>query len=168
MHNSRPIAIPVWLFDVPILPKTFDRAKLDEDLEVGVRDLYQSDGYFKVVVKDPILKTVDVNRGGLAGAASHDRPRARQSHQHHHPHRRGRAVPHGTAGDPQRRSGQGPFPQARIPGNDFPAEEGRYLRRRQDPQGHRKLHQDSTASTATSISRPRRFPTSTTTPRPSI
>ena len=37
----------------PVLPKTFDRDKLNEDLEVGVRGLYQDNGYFKVVVKDP-------------------------------------------------------------------------------------------------------------------
>ena len=65
MHNSRPIAVPMWLFDVPVLHKTFDRAKLNEDLEAGIRDLYQSAGYFKVVVKDPVLTTVDVNRQGL-------------------------------------------------------------------------------------------------------
>ena len=65
MHNSRPISIPLWLFDVPVMPKTFDRAKLNEDLEVGIRDLYQSAGYFKVVVKDPVLTTVDVDRPGL-------------------------------------------------------------------------------------------------------
>jgi len=65
MHNSRPIAVPLWLFDVPIMHKTFDRQKLNEDLEAGIRDVYQSAGYFKVVVKDPIVTTVDVNREGL-------------------------------------------------------------------------------------------------------
>jgi outer membrane protein insertion porin family len=65
MHNSRPTAVPMLLFDVPLLHKTFDRSKLDQDLEVGIRELYQSAGYFKVVVKDPILNTVDVNRPGL-------------------------------------------------------------------------------------------------------
>ena len=65
MHNSRPTAVPMLLFDVPLLHKTFDRSKLDQDLEVGIRELYQSDGYFKVVVKDPIVNTVDVNRPGL-------------------------------------------------------------------------------------------------------
>ena len=64
-RNSRPIAVPLLLFDVPVLHKTFDRSKLDMDLEAGVRDLYQSAGYFKVVVKDPILTTIDVNREGL-------------------------------------------------------------------------------------------------------
>ena len=67
MRNSRPTAVPMWLFDVPLLHKTFDRAKLDMDLEAGIRELYQSAGYFKVVVapKGPILTTVDVNRPGL-------------------------------------------------------------------------------------------------------
>jgi len=67
MHNSRPIAAPLWFFDVPIMHKTFDRSKLDMDLEAGIRDLYQSAGYFKVVVapQGPILTTIDVNREGL-------------------------------------------------------------------------------------------------------
>lgn len=65
MHNSRPISVPLWFFDLAVMHKTFDRSKLDMDLEAGVRDLYQSAGYFKVVVKDPILTTVDVNREGL-------------------------------------------------------------------------------------------------------
>src|SRR5260370_17719232 len=57
----------MWLLDVLILHKTFDRQKLNEDLEAGIRDLYQSPGYFKVVVapQGPILTTVDVNREGL-------------------------------------------------------------------------------------------------------
>jgi outer membrane protein insertion porin family len=65
MRNSRPYAVPMWLFDLPVLSKTYDRSKLDEDLEIGVRGLYQDNGYFKVLVKDPILKTVNVNRAGL-------------------------------------------------------------------------------------------------------
>ncbi len=67
MRHSKPFAIPLYLFDVPVFAKTFDRAKLDEDLEIGVRGLYQNNGYFKVLVKDPILTTVDVERGGLPG-----------------------------------------------------------------------------------------------------
>ena len=47
------------------MPRTFDRAKLDEDLEEGIRATYQNDGYFKVVVHDPVLKTVDVHKAGL-------------------------------------------------------------------------------------------------------
>jgi outer membrane protein insertion porin family len=65
MRHSRPIAVPMWLFDVPVMHKTFDRSKLNEDLEAGIRDLYQSAGYFKATYKDPVLTTVDVNRSGL-------------------------------------------------------------------------------------------------------
>jgi outer membrane protein insertion porin family len=67
MRHSKPYAIPLYLFDLPMFAKTFDRAKLDEDLEIGVRGLYQNNGYFKVLVKDPILTTADVERGGLPG-----------------------------------------------------------------------------------------------------
>jgi len=45
--------------------KTFDRPKLDEDLEVGVRGLYQDHGYFKVDVNVTDLKAVDEKRAGL-------------------------------------------------------------------------------------------------------
>jgi len=70
MKKTRPYAVPALLFDLPVLSRTFDRAKLDEDLEEGVRAAYQNAGYFKVVVHDPVLKTVDQHRPGLplAGA----------------------------------------------------------------------------------------------------
>ncbi len=41
------------------MAKTFDRPKLDEDLEVGVRGLYQNNGYFKGGREVTDLKTVD-------------------------------------------------------------------------------------------------------------
>ena len=113
MRNSRPIAIPLLLFDVPVMHKTFDRSKLDEDLEVGVRDLYQSNGYFKVVVKDPILTTVDVNREGLGPLPLIGRQRGKATNitipieegaQYH----MGRLVI--RSADPEK----GPFPQARV------------------------------------------------------
>jgi outer membrane protein insertion porin family len=65
MKKTRPYAIPAWLFTVDVMPRTFDRAKLDEDMEEGIRATYQNDGYFKVVVHDPVLKTVDVHKAGL-------------------------------------------------------------------------------------------------------
>jgi outer membrane protein insertion porin family len=65
MHNSRPYSIPLYLTNIPVMSKTFDRNKLDQDLEVGVRGLYQNNGYFRVVVKDPDLKTGDVAHGGV-------------------------------------------------------------------------------------------------------
>ena len=68
MRHSRPTAVPLgFLGSFPIMSKTYDRGKLDEDLEIGVRGLYQDNGYFKVLVKDPVLKTVDVNRAGVPG-----------------------------------------------------------------------------------------------------
>jgi outer membrane protein insertion porin family len=67
MRHSRPVAIPLWITSIDLWSKTFDRRKLNEDLEVGIRGLYQDNGYFKVLVKDPILKTVDVDRGGIPG-----------------------------------------------------------------------------------------------------
>jgi outer membrane protein insertion porin family len=64
MRHSRPYAIPLGpLGSIPVLSKTFDRRKLDEDLEVGIRGLYQDNGYFKVSVGEPVLKTGDVSRG---------------------------------------------------------------------------------------------------------
>jgi outer membrane protein insertion porin family len=59
MRHDRPYAIPLYLTEIAVLSKTYDRDKLTEDLEVGVRGLYQDNGYFKVIVKDPILENVD-------------------------------------------------------------------------------------------------------------
>ncbi len=67
MRNSRPYAIPMGLFYLDVMSKTYDRRKLSEDLEVGVRGLYQDNGYFKATVKDPQLDNVNVVRGGLPG-----------------------------------------------------------------------------------------------------
>ncbi|MGH9774807.1 MAG: outer membrane protein assembly factor BamA [Candidatus Acidiferrales bacterium] len=68
MRHSRPVGVPLGpLGSFDLWSKTYDRRKLDEDLEVGIRGLYQDHGYFKVVVRDPILKTVDVNRSGIPG-----------------------------------------------------------------------------------------------------
>src|ERR1700733_4836900 len=66
MRNSRPIAIPLGpLGYINILSKTFDRPKLDEDMEIGIRGIYQDNGYFKVLVKDPIITNVTVKEGVL-------------------------------------------------------------------------------------------------------
>ena len=50
MRNDRPYSIPLYLTYIPVMDKTFDRPKLDEDMEVGVRGLYQDNGYFRVNV----------------------------------------------------------------------------------------------------------------------
>jgi len=59
MRHDRPYAIPLYFFEFPVLSKTYDREKLNEDLEVGIRGLYQDNGYFKVLVKDPVLDSID-------------------------------------------------------------------------------------------------------------
>src|SRR5712664_2321569 len=59
MRHDRPYSIPLYFWYIPVLSKTYDREKLSEDLEVGVRGLYQDNGYFKVVVKDPVLENID-------------------------------------------------------------------------------------------------------------
>jgi outer membrane protein insertion porin family len=65
MRHSRPYAIPLYFANLNAFSKTFDRQKLNEDLEVGVRGMYQDSGYFKVTVKDPILENVEIVRDGI-------------------------------------------------------------------------------------------------------
>jgi outer membrane protein insertion porin family len=65
MRHSRPIAIPLYFTDLDIWSKTFDQNKLDEDEEVGIRGFYQDHGYFRVIVHEAVLKTVDEEGGGL-------------------------------------------------------------------------------------------------------
>ena len=48
MRHDRPYAIPLGITEIPVMSKTYDRQKLDEDMEVGIRGLYQNNGYFKV------------------------------------------------------------------------------------------------------------------------
>ncbi len=59
MRHDRPYAIPLYITQINVLHKTYDREKLNEDLEVGVRGLYQDNGYFKVVVNEPTLENID-------------------------------------------------------------------------------------------------------------
>ncbi len=65
MRHSRPFAIPLGITYLNMFSKTYDRRKLSEDLEVGIRSLYQDNGYFQVLVKEPVVETVDIERGGL-------------------------------------------------------------------------------------------------------
>ncbi|MGC1968686.1 MAG: outer membrane protein assembly factor BamA, partial [Candidatus Acidiferrales bacterium] len=67
MHNDRPYAIPLYITEIPVLSKTYDKAKLDEDLGVGIRGIYQDHGYFKVNVSDPVVKITDDVRSGIPG-----------------------------------------------------------------------------------------------------
>jgi outer membrane protein insertion porin family len=63
MRNDRPYAIPLYITEINVMSKTYDKEKLNEDLEVGVRGLYQDNGYFKVLVapNGPILESVETN-----------------------------------------------------------------------------------------------------------
>src|SRR5208282_5545531 len=67
MKHDRPYSIPLYITDIPVLTKTYDREKLNEDLEVGIRGLYQDNGYFRVVVapNGPILQNIDVPHRGV-------------------------------------------------------------------------------------------------------
>ncbi|HTA57822.1 MAG TPA: outer membrane protein assembly factor BamA, partial [Candidatus Baltobacteraceae bacterium] len=59
MHNDRPYAIPLKITEINVMSKTYDHDKLVEDMEVGIRGLYQDNGYFKVLVNTPILENID-------------------------------------------------------------------------------------------------------------
>jgi outer membrane protein insertion porin family len=59
MRHDRPYAIPLYITEINVMSKTYDREKLNEDLEVGIRGLYNDNGYFKVVVNEPTLENVD-------------------------------------------------------------------------------------------------------------
>jgi outer membrane protein insertion porin family len=61
MRHDRPYAIPLYFRYIPVLTKTYDRQKLSEDLEVGVRGLYRDNGYFKVSVGEPVLENLDTS-----------------------------------------------------------------------------------------------------------
>ena len=65
MRHDRPYAIPLYFWYIPVLTKTYDREKLSEDLEVGVRGLYRDNGYFKVSVGEPILDNIDTTHSRL-------------------------------------------------------------------------------------------------------
>jgi len=65
MRHDRPYSIPLYFWYIPVLTKTYDREKLSEDLEVGIRGLYRDNGYFKVSVGEPILENVDTTHARL-------------------------------------------------------------------------------------------------------
>ena len=64
MKNLRPIGVPHSIFLENLFAKTYDAAKLDEDVE-HVREEYQNRGYFKVVVNDPKTKIRDSGHTGF-------------------------------------------------------------------------------------------------------
>jgi outer membrane protein insertion porin family len=78
MRHDRPYAIPLYFWYIPVLTKTYDRQKLSEDLEVGVRGLYRDNGYFKVSVSEPVLENIDTrsNRLGVPVVMGHSHGKA--------------------------------------------------------------------------------------------
>jgi outer membrane protein insertion porin family len=67
MRHDRPYGIPLYFAFIPVMSKTYDRDKLNEDLEVGVRGLYQDNGYFRVLVapNGPIIENLDTRNNRL-------------------------------------------------------------------------------------------------------
>ena len=65
MRHDRPYQIPLYITEINVMHKTYDRDKLNEDLEVGIRGMYQDNGYFRVLVKEPILENIDTRNNRL-------------------------------------------------------------------------------------------------------
>jgi len=59
MRHDRPYSIPLYIHEINVLSKTYDREKLSEDIEVGIRGLYQDNGYFKAVIGEPIIESIE-------------------------------------------------------------------------------------------------------------
>jgi len=78
MRHDRPYSIPLYFWYIPVLSKTYDREKLSEDLEVGVRGLYRDNGYFKVSVGEPVLDNIDTQgyRLGVPVVTGHSHGKA--------------------------------------------------------------------------------------------
>ncbi len=56
MKYTRPVGAPPWFY---WFHKTYDKEKVLADLELNVRTLYQDNGYFYVVLKEPQTKMTD-------------------------------------------------------------------------------------------------------------
>jgi len=89
MHNDRPYSVPLYLTEFNVLSKTYDHDKLIEDIEVGIHGVYADNGYFKALVKDPILENIDTEGWRLGIPLTENE---REGGQHDHPDRRGRAL----------------------------------------------------------------------------
>ncbi|MBZ5515986.1 MAG: outer membrane protein assembly factor BamA [Acidobacteriia bacterium] len=59
MKYSRPVGAPPWFY---WFHKTYDKDKILADLELSIRTLYQDNGYFYVVLKEPVTKMTDTKR----------------------------------------------------------------------------------------------------------
>jgi len=67
MRHDRPYGIPLYITFIPVMSKTYDHDKLIEDLEVGIRGMYQDNGYFRVLVapNGPIIENIDTRNNRL-------------------------------------------------------------------------------------------------------
>ncbi|HJZ64551.1 MAG TPA: outer membrane protein assembly factor BamA [Candidatus Acidoferrum sp.] len=67
MRHDRPYGIPLYITFIPVMSKTYDHDKLIEDLEVGIRGMYQDNGYFRVLVapNGPIVENIDTRNNRL-------------------------------------------------------------------------------------------------------
>jgi outer membrane protein insertion porin family len=59
MKFSRPAGLPPWFY---WFHKTYDKDRILADLELHIRTLYQDNGYFYVVLKEPQIKMMDTKR----------------------------------------------------------------------------------------------------------
>ncbi|MBI2819315.1 MAG: outer membrane protein assembly factor BamA [Acidobacteria bacterium] len=64
MRNSRPIGIPYSLIFTDLWSKSYDKNKVDQDLEF-VRGAYQDRGYFTALVNEPKLETRQTGGGSF-------------------------------------------------------------------------------------------------------
>jgi len=59
MKYSRPTGLPPWFY---LFHKTYDKDRILADMELSIRSLYQDNGYFYVVLKEPVTKMLDTHR----------------------------------------------------------------------------------------------------------
>jgi len=68
MKHDRPYQIPLYITEINVMKKTYDRDKLNEDIEVGLRGgLYQDNGYFRALIDVAKEENVDTvgNKWGM-------------------------------------------------------------------------------------------------------
>jgi outer membrane protein insertion porin family len=59
MKYSRPAGAPPWFY---WFHKTYDKDRILADMELNIRTLYQDNGYFYVVLKEPVTKMTDTKK----------------------------------------------------------------------------------------------------------
>ncbi len=152
MKRSRPYGIPLYFTFIPVLSKTYDKDKLDEDEEVGIRNLYQDNGYFKVIVEPAVVQNVEINRRGVPGpwpVVGREHGKATNISiqiEEGDRYRMGKLVIRSS--DP----GQGTHHQTGVPRKHISHAQGRCFQCRQSAHSRWRITPSSTASTGSSIS----------------